>query len=376
MESRYTLLRDYVGGNYQLLSPSEAPHPAAQRMTFYCPELTKRFLCSLKVPRDFWRRRFSWIGSHEWMPDRLDDHDILEAIAGWLINGSLRGYEFPRIDMHSLRDGKGAAFRFVRGPDPFPTDKACLLPSSEQEADNCLAGLRASAAYWHDLLQENGLLPQGVHPKKTSEGEYRTVIKRLLLSRELLLYKTHDAPAPPKSGSNAQLENTADTPGNRKAHLVAPPTSKVGEAETVSNTEELAGTAPITNPGYPAAGRTDNCVNCAIATDRSFAGHPTSALPQFDPKGVPISEIPKALGLKSSFARVKTLDDVTTTFGEFGAGSRGIVFGDRGPGQVGHVFNVVVDQRGAVKFWDGQSMSRPTLEGQGYKNFWWIRSDK
>jgi hypothetical protein len=142
------------------------------------------------------------------------------------------------------------------------------------------------------------------------------------------------------------------------------------------DTKKLAGTAPLTNPGYPVAGRIDNCVNCAIATDRTFAGHPTSALPQFDPRGVPISEIPKALGIEGSFTKAKTMDDLTETFAELGAGSRGVVFGDRGPGRVGHVFNVVVDQRGAVKFWDGQSMSRPTLEGQGYSNFWWIRSDK
>jgi filamentous hemagglutinin len=137
----------------------------------------------------------------------------------------------------------------------------------------------------------------------------------------------------------------------------------------------MAGTAPLTNPGFPAAGRTLNCANCVVATDATFAGRPASALPQFDPRGVPISEIPKALGVDSSFARVRSLDEVTSLFEDFGAGSRGVVFGDRGPGQVGHVFNVVVDQGGVVKFWDGQSMTRPVMQGQGYKNFWWLRSN-
>ena len=123
-------------------------------------------------------------------------------------------------------------------------------------------------------------------------------------------------------------------------------------------------------------GRLDNCINCTIATDATFAGRPASALPQFDPRGIPISEIPKALGVDGSFVRVKSLDDVSSVFGEFGAGSRGVVFGDRGPGQVGHVFNVVADQRGVVKFWDGQSMTRPAIEGQGYTSFWWLRSDQ
>jgi hypothetical protein len=91
---------------------------------------------------------------------------------------------------------------------------------------------------------------------------------------------------------------------------------------------------------------------------------------------VPISAIPEALGVERSFARVSSIEDVSAVFNEFGAGARGVVFGDRGRSQVGHVFNVVVDQRGAVKFWDGQSMTRPVLEGQGYKQFWWLRSDQ
>lgn len=136
-----------------------------------------------------------------------------------------------------------------------------------------------------------------------------------------------------------------------------------------------AGTAPVINPGFPAAGRIDNCVNCVVATDATFAGRPASALPQFDPRGVPISEIPKALGVESSFTPAQSLDDIASVFGEFGPGARGVVFADRGPGQVGHVFNVVVNQRGAVRFWDGQSTTRPTLENQGYKEFRWLRSD-
>ena len=140
--------------------------------------------------------------------------------------------------------------------------------------------------------------------------------------------------------------------------------------------EELAGGAPPTNPGFPAAGRTTNCINCVIATDATFAGHPASALPQFDPRGLPIREIALALGVASHFARVKSIDEVMSIFRTFGPGSRGVVFGDRGAGQVGHVFNVVVDQRGHVKFWDGQSMTRPRMDGQGYQNFWWMRSDK
>ncbi len=140
--------------------------------------------------------------------------------------------------------------------------------------------------------------------------------------------------------------------------------------------EEIAGGTPLTNPGFPALGRTTHCVNCVVATDATFAGRPASALPQFDPRGIPIREIQHALGVTCDFARVKSVEEVTSLFRQFGPGSRGVVFGDRGVGQVGHVFNVVVDQQGRVKFWDGQSMTRPLMDGQGYKDFWWIRSDK
>ena len=45
-----------------------------------------------------------------------------------------------------------------------------------------------------------------------------------------------------------------------------------------------------------------------------------------------------------------------------GSGSRGIVFGSRGPNQVGHVFNVV-NQNGVVRFLDGQSGKPATFGG-------------
>ena len=48
-------------------------------------------------------------------------------------------------------------------------------------------------------------------------------------------------------------------------------------------------------------------------------------------------------------------------------GRGGIVFASRGPGQVGHVFNAVVNKRGVVKFIDGQTGSAATLGG--FKTF-------
>ncbi|WP_369293297.1 toxin glutamine deamidase domain-containing protein [Microcoleus sp. herbarium8] len=123
------------------------------------------------------------------------------------------------------------------------------------------------------------------------------------------------------------------------------------------------------NPGFPGPGRTDNCVNCAIAADSTFSGRPASALPFFDRRGLPLSEIPRALNLSGRFARANGLNNVTEIFEGFGPGAKGIVAGDRGPGKPGHVFNVVVNKRGVVSYWDAQSRSRPVIAGQGYKSF-------
>jgi filamentous hemagglutinin len=55
------------------------------------------------------------------------------------------------------------------------------------------------------------------------------------------------------------------------------------------------------------------------------------------------------------------------------SGQRGIVFGNRGSGQVGHVFNVV-NQKGAVRFLDGQAGGAANLTA--YKNFSFLYTKK
>lgn len=134
-----------------------------------------------------------------------------------------------------------------------------------------------------------------------------------------------------------------------------------------------AGTPAQTNPGYPGVGRTNNCVNCAIAVDLTFSGQPASALPNLS-DGLPISEIPKALGVNGKFSPTGGLDDIASQLASNGPGARGIVFGDRGPGQVGHVFNAVVNSRGRTVFYDGQRMG-PPLSNQGYEKYYFLRTN-
>ena len=120
----------------------------------------------------------------------------------------------------------------------------------------------------------------------------------------------------------------------------------------------VAGAAPRVNPGFPGAGRTKNCVNCSLATDATFAGHPASALPTRGPR--PISVIEQAYGGK--FIRALGRSDIEHVMSSLGPGSRGIVFGEHA-GRPGHVFNAVVNQRGVVKFFDGQTGKPASLEG-------------
>ena len=54
-----------------------------------------------------------------------------------------------------------------------------------------------------------------------------------------------------------------------------------------------------------------------------------------------------------------------------GAGARGIVFGQRAGGKVGHVFNVI-NQQGVVRFVDGQTGKEAVVEG--YTGFQLLRT--
>lgn len=119
-----------------------------------------------------------------------------------------------------------------------------------------------------------------------------------------------------------------------------------------SATSETAGSIKNVNPGFPEAGRTHNCVNCSIATDATLAGNPASALPIFSKNGVSLTVLEKQFGTK--FGSVVSSEKIAQQMSASGAGARGIVFGSYGPGQPGHVFNVV-NQNGVVRFLDGQT---------------------
>jgi Papain fold toxin 1, glutamine deamidase len=107
-----------------------------------------------------------------------------------------------------------------------------------------------------------------------------------------------------------------------------------------------------------------NCVACAVAGDARLAGNATSAL---DVGAQPISKLEDMFG--GSFESVSGRSDIESILEEQGSGSLGIVFGSRGAGAVGHVWNAV-NQAGEVRFPDFQSGMGASFEG--YKSLWFL----
>lgn len=101
---------------------------------------------------------------------------------------------------------------------------------------------------------------------------------------------------------------------------------------------------------------TQNCVNCASATDATLAGRPVSALPGGLAR---ISVLEKQFG--GTFKSVAGRSEIESIVSDLGSGSRGIVFGARG-NDVGHVL-IVVTQKGTVRFLDGQTGKPASFDG-------------
>lgn len=116
------------------------------------------------------------------------------------------------------------------------------------------------------------------------------------------------------------------------------------------------------------SGGNNNCVSCAIATDNYLKGRPTSALnSELTSKPTSLSVIESEYNGK--FVHGLSIEKIKGMVSS--SGETGIVFGNRGPGKVGHVFNVI-NQNGKINFVDGQTGKGAALSGQGYKDFSFI----
>jgi filamentous hemagglutinin len=121
---------------------------------------------------------------------------------------------------------------------------------------------------------------------------------------------------------------------------------------------KTAGSIRNVNPNYPAVGRTQNCVNCTVATDATLAGNPAVALPSNGP--VSISVLESQYG--GRFGSAISAHSIEQEMLKAGDGARGIIFGSRGANEAGHVFNVV-NQNGTIRFLDGQIGTPAAVNG-------------
>jgi RHS repeat-associated protein len=111
-----------------------------------------------------------------------------------------------------------------------------------------------------------------------------------------------------------------------------------------------------------------NCVRCAIETDKMLSGKKWESP---EAGGIyPNQEIvdySRSIGGSTTWHSRK-IADIEKSLANFGSGARGIVIGGRGPNKIGHAFNVM-NQRGKVKFLDGQSGRAADLN-DGFVEFW------
>jgi len=88
-----TVFRDQFGTRYQVIASAlESPHPAVERMTFFCPELTQRFMRDLCVPVNFWRK-FLVLDDRGGYLRGLNDCETLSLVVNFLIHGRAKVYQ-------------------------------------------------------------------------------------------------------------------------------------------------------------------------------------------------------------------------------------------------------------------------------------------
>lgn len=122
---------------------------------------------------------------------------------------------------------------------------------------------------------------------------------------------------------------------------------------------------PLGVRGTP--GFTQHCGNCAIATDLTLSGRPTSAMPIYDGKGTSHLVLENFFNGGRFRFNPATQVDITNRLQNAVDGARGIIWGYRGPNKMGHFFNGV-NQNGTIRFLDGQTGGQANWN-DGYRQF-------
>jgi hypothetical protein len=143
------------------------------------------------------------------------------------------------------------------------------------------------------------------------------------------------------------------------------------DSSSGASNADLGNVNPGFSPDLPSHHpRKLNCINCAIATDASLAGHPASAFSS--PEGELILVLED--WFNQSF-RSASPESIVSELQGAGPGSRGIVYGERPKPELGidgHVFNAYNDD-GVIRFVDGQNNSTPDLSTMN--NFGFLRTN-
>lgn len=114
----------------------------------------------------------------------------------------------------------------------------------------------------------------------------------------------------------------------------------------------------------PSAG---HCANCAIATDATLAGHPACALAGVGTTPGEVAAFYPAVGGPPRNERHRRDHDERRPRQPWNR------LRSRGPGQIGHFFNVS-NEAGTIHFLDGQASSTANLNA-GDKSFYLLRTN-
>lgn len=109
----------------------------------------------------------------------------------------------------------------------------------------------------------------------------------------------------------------------------------------------------VNGTGIDSPGRDNNCVDCARSVESTWRGSPTmsAAMADFNADGTSASRVTE--WSRGSFVKA-SYGDVERRLNDLGDGSSAILVSSWSGGRGGHAYNAVND-RGAVKFIDGQS---------------------
>ncbi|MEP3278571.1 MAG: toxin glutamine deamidase domain-containing protein [Stappiaceae bacterium] len=104
-----------------------------------------------------------------------------------------------------------------------------------------------------------------------------------------------------------------------------------------------------------------------------LAGRPATALKLWDEK-IPFSTVLERF-YGGRFSSAISRKNIAEQLEKAGSGARGIIMGFRGKDEIAHVFNVV-NQKGVVRFLDGQTGTVAKFENAGYLSFHLLWTNK